>query len=38
MIRGYKKDQVMDATDHCTYYKATKNGKIYLMQEFEEIN
>jgi serine/threonine protein kinase len=38
MIRGYKKEQVIDTTDNCTYYKATKNGKTYLMQEFDEIN
>jgi hypothetical protein len=38
MIRGYKKEQVIDTTDNCTYYKASKNGKSYLMQEFDEIN
>jgi hypothetical protein len=38
MIRGYKQEQVIDTNDNCTYYKATKNGKVYLMQEFDEIN
>jgi hypothetical protein len=38
MIRGYKKEQVIDTTDNCTYYRATRNGKAYLMQEFDEIN
>lgn len=38
MIRGYKQEQVIDTTDNCTYYKASKNGKLYLMQEFDEIN
>ncbi len=35
MIRGYKKEQVIDTTDNCTYYKVSKNGKTYLMQEFD---
>jgi len=38
MIRGYKKELVMDTSDNCTYYRATKNGKTFLMQEFDEIN
>lgn len=32
MIRGYKQEQVIDTTETCTYYRATKNGKTYLMQ------
>lgn len=38
IVRGYKQEHVIDTTDNCTYYRATKNGKTYLMQQFDEIN
>lgn len=32
--KGYKQEKVLDTSDNCTIYKASKNGKFYLMHEF----
>jgi serine/threonine protein kinase len=39
MVKGYKEEQVLDTpTDNCTIYQVSKEGKTYLMHEFESIN
>ena len=39
MIRGYKFQSVLDSpSENCSLIKATKEGKTYLIYEFEDIN
>lgn len=39
MVRGYKEEKLLDApNDNCTIYKVSKDGRTYLMHEFEDIN
>jgi hypothetical protein len=39
MIRGYKQQVVLDTpSENCSVIKATKDGRTFLMHEFESIN